>query len=104
MREGLAAAALAHDGPEPIFATASFGITLLDPDISVENYFYRADKAMYAAKTAGRNRTCIWIFLAMKLGDLDSMVSSRQGSMREGVSASFGMPILDYRKALLIWV
>ena len=59
IREGLAAAALAHDGPEPIFATASFGITLLDPDPSVEKSIDRADKAMYAAKTAGRNRTCI---------------------------------------------
>jgi PleD family two-component response regulator len=38
----------------------SFGIALLDPDVSVEQSVDRADKAMYAAKAAGRNCTRIW--------------------------------------------
>jgi PleD family two-component response regulator len=33
---------------------------LLDPDVSVEQSIERADKAMYAAKAAGRNCTRIW--------------------------------------------
>ncbi|WP_165793637.1 diguanylate cyclase [Hyphococcus luteus] len=40
--------------------TASFGLALLDPDISVEQAIERADKAMYAAKKAGRNRVEVW--------------------------------------------
>ena len=43
-----------------ISITASFGITLLDPNLCVEESIDRADKAMYAAKAAGRNRTCVW--------------------------------------------
>jgi diguanylate cyclase (GGDEF)-like protein len=60
LREGLAGVVLAHDGARPIVVTASFGITLLDPDVSVEESIDRADKAMYAAKTDGRNRTRVW--------------------------------------------
>lgn len=60
MREGLAATALAHEGVRPILATASFGIALLDPDVTVEDSIDRADKAMYAAKNAGRNCVRIW--------------------------------------------
>lgn len=40
--------------------TASFGVTLLDPDATVEQAIERADKALYAAKAAGRNRVMIW--------------------------------------------
>jgi diguanylate cyclase len=45
---------------EPIKVTASFGITLLDPDIPVEKAIERADHALYRAKTDGRNRCVIW--------------------------------------------
>jgi diguanylate cyclase len=45
---------------EPIHATASFGIALLDPDISVEESIDRADRALLLAKTSGRNRAVTW--------------------------------------------
>jgi diguanylate cyclase (GGDEF)-like protein len=40
--------------------TASFGVTLIDPDVSVEMSIERVDKALYAAKAAGRNCVVIW--------------------------------------------
>ena len=44
----------------PIHATASFGLALLDPDISVEESIDRADKALLMAKAAGRDRAVSW--------------------------------------------
>jgi diguanylate cyclase (GGDEF)-like protein len=44
----------------PIHATASFGVALLDPAISVEESIDRADKALLMAKTAGRDRVVSW--------------------------------------------
>lgn len=38
----------------------SFGLTQLATDVSVERSIEQADQAMYAAKAAGRNTTCIW--------------------------------------------
>lgn len=43
------------DQKEPINITSSFGITLLDPNLLVEESINRADKAMYSAKLNGRN-------------------------------------------------
>lgn len=40
--------------------TASFGITVLDPYSLVEDSIERADKALYLAKSAGKNCTKIW--------------------------------------------
>ncbi len=60
LREGLAASAIRRNGEEPIRTTASFGLTLLDPDVFVEQSVDRADKAMYAAKAAGRNCVRVW--------------------------------------------
>jgi diguanylate cyclase len=40
--------------------TVSCGLTLLDPDVSVEQSIDRADKALYAAKAKGRNRVVNW--------------------------------------------
>ncbi len=59
LREGLATAAIDYSG-KPILVTTSFGMTLLDPDTSVEEAIGRADKALYAAKAAGRNCSRIW--------------------------------------------
>lgn len=58
--EGLAMLTIDFDEQEPIHITASFGVTFLDPDAPVETSIDRADKAMYAAKAAGRNCVRIW--------------------------------------------
>jgi len=59
LREGIAASSMSYEDKE-IRITASFGLTLLDPDVSVEKSVERADRAMYAAKSSGRNCTRIW--------------------------------------------
>jgi diguanylate cyclase len=56
---GLEPFVVTADG-RPIHATASFGIALLDPDISVEESIDRADRALLMAKTAGRDRAISW--------------------------------------------
>jgi diguanylate cyclase len=58
--EGLAALEIDIGEDRPIRISASFGVTLLDPDVPVETSLDRADKAMYAAKAAGRNCTKTW--------------------------------------------
>ena len=60
IRQGLASTPIHYDDQNTLQITVSFGLTLLDPDISVEQSIERADKAMYAAKTAGRNCTRVW--------------------------------------------
>jgi diguanylate cyclase (GGDEF)-like protein len=47
-------------GGMALCATASFGIALLDPDVSVEESVERADQALLLAKTAGTNRIISW--------------------------------------------
>lgn len=44
----------------PFHVTVSAGLTMLDPAISVEETINRADRALYAAKAAGRNRVMVW--------------------------------------------
>ena len=60
LREGLARREFAVNGYLPLTVTASFGLTLLDPAIPVEASIDRADKALRAAKGAGRDRIAIW--------------------------------------------
>lgn len=60
LRQELSEVEIYGEGHPPIKTTASFGLTLLDPDVPVEQSIERADKALYAAKAAGRNRTVIW--------------------------------------------
>ena len=60
LREGIAALEIDIGAKEPIRISASFGLAPLDPDIPVEASIDRADKALYAAKSAGRNCARIW--------------------------------------------
>ena len=61
VREGLASSSLAAcpDGTA-LKVTASFGLALLDPEVSVEESIERADQALMLAKTAGRNCAIRW--------------------------------------------
>jgi len=56
-------AELSHEanGSPPFHVTVSCGLTLIDPDVSVETSIDRADKALYAAKNDGRNRVAVWM-------------------------------------------
>lgn len=60
LREGIAALEIDIGKKEPLHISASFGVTLLDPDIPVETSIDRTDKALYAAKSEGRNCVRIW--------------------------------------------
>lgn len=60
IRTGLAELAIEITGHTPIHISASFGMSALDPDVSVTESIDRADKAVFAAKAAGRNQTKIW--------------------------------------------
>jgi diguanylate cyclase (GGDEF)-like protein len=60
LRLEIAAIKIAGTNNEPVSVTASFGLTLLDPDVVVEKSIARADGAMYAAKKAGRNCIHVW--------------------------------------------
>lgn len=57
---GLAALAIDIGEKEPVHISASFGLALLDPDVPVGTSIDRADKAMYAAKSAGRGCVRVW--------------------------------------------
>ena len=57
---GLSAVDIGTHETKRIMVTASFGITMLDASVSVEESINRADLALYAAKEAGRNRSCVW--------------------------------------------
>lgn len=49
--------AIASEDIEPVGSvTASFGVSLVKPTDTIENLLQRVDKAMYTAKTSGRNR------------------------------------------------
>ncbi|MEM9152072.1 MAG: GGDEF domain-containing protein [Cyanobacteria bacterium P01_F01_bin.3] len=49
--------AIASEDIEPVGSvTASFGVSLVQPTDTVESLLQRVDKAMYAAKTSGRDR------------------------------------------------
>ena len=60
LREGLAVLPVDIGNREPAHVTASFGLVMLDPATPVEVSLDHADKAMYAAKYAGKNCVRIW--------------------------------------------
>lgn len=45
---------------QPVHISVSFGLTQLDPELPVATAIERADKALYAAKAAGRNCVREW--------------------------------------------
>ena len=59
MREALAALVIADDKGETIPVTASIGVAFFKAGDSLDSLLDRADRAMYAAKSAGRNRVTI---------------------------------------------
>ena len=59
LREGLAKMPI-HYNDMLISVTASFGVAPLDSAYSVEQSLDNADQALYAAKSAGRNRAQLW--------------------------------------------
>ena len=61
IRAGLSSTELAVSAEGgPVSVSASFGLTALDPDLTVEECIGRADKALLLAKAAGRNRVVCW--------------------------------------------
>ena len=60
LREELGSLPYEADGKGIFHVTVSFGVTLLDPDLPVEQSVDRADKALYVAKARGRNRAIAW--------------------------------------------
>ncbi len=60
LKDGLAELAIDIGENEPIHITASFGMAILHPNVPVETSIDRADKALYAAKSAGRNCVQVW--------------------------------------------
>ena len=60
LRDGLASLKIDLDTGEDLNVTASFGISKITTDETVEENVARADEAMYAAKQAGRNRVVVY--------------------------------------------
>lgn len=60
LREELGSLPYEANGKGIFHVTVSFGVTLLDPDLPVEQSIDRADKALYIAKAMGRNRAITW--------------------------------------------
>jgi diguanylate cyclase (GGDEF)-like protein len=60
LRKELATIPIDTENGETVHITVCFGLTQIDPGVSVEQAIDRADKALYRAKQTGRNRTVIW--------------------------------------------
>ena len=60
LREELGRKTIVLADGRSVQVTASFGVAELDPNLPVEATLDRADRALYAAKGAGRNRALAW--------------------------------------------
>ena len=48
--------------PDLAQVTVSLGVATASPDMqNISELMARADQALYRAKRAGRNRTCLWV-------------------------------------------
>ena len=81
IRQKLAEATLGLDPDgEAVRLTASFGITSLEPDLTVEECVARADKALLLAKAAGCDRVVCWDPAATTGAVIDRGFSARPAS------------------------
>jgi diguanylate cyclase len=94
LREELAEIVIHGEGGSSFTTTASFGVTVIDPDVSVQQSIERADKALYAAKAAGRNRTVIWSPSLTKCSVMELTTSSASigGASIETSTINFSKP------------
>jgi len=60
LREGIALLPIPGNTADPLHLTVSFGITVMAQGMSVEEAINRADQALYAAKSLGRNCSKVW--------------------------------------------
>ena len=60
LRQALKSRRVPLDNGSEVSVTGSFGFAPLSEDITVEEAIDRADRALYRAKTEGRNRVCRW--------------------------------------------
>lgn len=60
IREEIAAEPFNVGLQEPLHITVSCGITVLDPNTTIEESIDHSDKALYLAKSSGRNQTKTW--------------------------------------------
>lgn len=60
LRSAVADFSFGSSSGKSFHVTVSCGVTLLDADVSVEQSIERADKALHAAKVAGRDRVVVW--------------------------------------------
>ena len=60
LRGELGSLPIDDEDKDALRVTVSFGLCALDPALPVEQSIDRADKALYAAKTKGRNRVVSW--------------------------------------------
>jgi two-component system cell cycle response regulator len=58
LRAGIEALEIVDDAGEPLPVTASVGVATYEGRETLDAFVDRADRAMYAAKTSGRNRVC----------------------------------------------
>ena len=59
LRSGLGDAAITLPDGDKLHLTASFGLSAILRDMTVEELLHRADQALYRAKTEGRNRIAV---------------------------------------------
>ena len=60
LREGISALVIDVGDDRVVEITVSIGVTTLDPDVPIEQSIARADRALYWAKSAGRNQSASW--------------------------------------------